>query len=451
MKILAGNKSKMFILTIILPILLSGQNKTDLFLSFITAFHEKYIQMNIPSFEYDYRNYFNSISSMENLNNQEEFFIGVKSDLYGYSKDMLKSEERIIYDHLDYEIKFNLQRISLEKLWVKDGRKIPVAGLYELENRQSWYDYFIKKFTGLNITPEEVLQTGLQEVSKIKKEMDKIRIELGFSDSNVFYKYLQSDTFFIRDKQELFKAFNQADSAIIKNLPAFIGDIEIPKVYPMEWNDAGPNTPPGIYLNHTDNPYNQDVFLFNFYGNKYNSRAVDWLYMHEAIPGHHLQYSLRNKDKTDSLQNIFSYSGNFEGWACYVEYVGKELGLYKDSYSYLGKWEWDLARSARLVIDAGIHYYGWTKEQALAYWKKNIPGQVEIAEREVTRVTNWPAQALSYKTGSACIMQLKESMQKKYGYKFDVIKFHLCYLSFGMRPLEVVKNNFEIAYENFNK
>src|SRR5205085_9502863 len=109
-------------------------------------------------------------------------------------------------------------------------------------------------------------------------------------------------------------------------------------VYPVEWGDAGPNTPPGIYLNHEFNSYGKDVFQFNFYGNRYNIRAVEWLYMHEAIPGHHLQFSIRNRGQTDSIQELFLYPGNFEGWACYVEYEGKKLGLYTDEYSYLGKW-----------------------------------------------------------------------------------------------------------------
>jgi uncharacterized protein (DUF885 family) len=440
--------SKLLLVCLIWLVFFSGQNKDVPFSEFISSFPSKYRQLNIPDFQYDYKEYFKSIPGLENLKAQEDFFTKGKESLSAYSNEKLKSGENIIYEHLDYEINFNLQRIQLEKEWVSNGRKIPVNGLHELKNKKNWYGYFTKKFTGLDLTPEEIMDMGMREVQKVQNEIKKIRVESGFSDSIAFNNYLNSEVFIIRDKQKIIEEFNKTDSTIRKHLNEFIGKVNIPKVYPVEWADAGPNTPPGIYLNHEFNSYGKDVFQFNFYGNRYNLRAVEWLYMHEAIPGHHLQFSIRNSAKTDSIQELFLYPGNFEGWACYVEYEGKKLGLYRDAYSYLGKWEWDLVRSVRLVLDAGIHYYGWTREEALAYWKKNIAGQDEIAEREITRVTNWTAQALSYKAGSLCIMNLKEDLKKKYGSKFDERKFHRCYLSYGMRPLAVIKDNFEMTYFN---
>jgi uncharacterized protein (DUF885 family) len=162
---------------------------------------------------------------------------------------------------------------------------------------------------------------------------------------------------------------------------------------------------------------------------------MEWLYMHEAIPGHHLQSSLR---KQNALEDLFLYPGNFEGWACYVEYFGKDLGLYADPYEELGKWEWDLVRSARLVIDAGIHYYGWTREQALDYWKKTIPNQDDIAEREVTRVTNWTAQALSYKVGADVIFRMSRQWQRLHP-NDPPSRFRRWYLEQGALPLSVIE------------
>jgi uncharacterized protein (DUF885 family) len=431
-------------------ILFSGQKGMKSFEEFVKNFSIEYKALNIPDFQYDYRNYFNSILPIESLEKQENYFISEKKALIFYSKAKLNIEEKIIYDHMLYELDFNLQRIMLEKEWIQNGKKVPINGLHSLANGRAWYKLFIKKFTGLDLNPEEIMKTGLEEVDKVKKEIKKIQLQSGL-DSVAFYNYLKSDSFFITDKEKLIAEFNKTRDTINNNLKAFIGDVNLPEVYPIEWANADANTPPGIYINHENNPYGKDVFQFNFYGKKFNSRSIEWIYMHEAIPGHHLQISISDLESTDSLQDLFLYPGTFEGWACYVEYEGKKMGLYKNIYSYLGKWEWDLIRSARLVIDAGIHYYGWTDNEARAYWKKNISGQDEISDREITRVTNWTAQALSYKLGANCIRDIREDMKKKYGNKYDEVKFNRCYVSFGMRPLEVIKDNFEISYKAYKE
>lgn len=427
----------------------SAKNTVTPFSAFVTEFASGYEKLNLPEMAYDYREYFNSIPSPEEINRQEMFFKSEADKLKLYDPEKLKEAERVTYDHLNYEIAFNLQRTRLEKLWVNDGRIVPVGGLHSLKNYGDWYSYFIKKFTSLELSPEEVMALGKREVKRVQEEIKQIQVQSGL-DSLAFYTYIKSDAFYITDKEELNKLFHKIDSTIRKGLPAFIGEVKIPEVFPMEWPGAGAGTPPGIYMNRADNPYGKDVFQYNFFNGRYNRRAIEWLYMHEAIPGHHLQSSLRTVK--DPLQEQFLYPGNFEGWGCYVEYEGKALGVYKDSYSYLGKWEWDLVRSARLVIETGIHYYGWSREEALDYWKKNLPTQEEIAEREITRVTNWAGQALSYKTGADCIMQLRQMMQEKHKDTFDLKKFHRCYLAFGMRPLEVIKKDFEQMYalKNFD-
>ena len=436
---------KVFLSLLLGMVFLSGSYASKPFAVFEKEFIHGYIELNIPGPTYDYREYFNSIPGLELLTKQEHFFLDQKSALGNYNRNLLKPEEIIAYDQVQYETDFNLQRISLEKEWISKGRKIPSQGLHELSNYKAWYSFFVKEYTSTNITPEEVFAFGQSEVSKVKSEIKRIQLELGFTDSTTFYRFLKGDTFSITNKKVLMEGFAAIDQKVRIHLPSFAGTADLPPVYPMEWPDAGANTPPGIYLNHENNPYGKDVFQFNFYNSKYNRRSMEWLYMHEAIPGHHLQSSFR-KYLDDSLQQLFFYSGTVEGWACYVEYFGKEFGLYTDPYEELGKWEWDLVRSARLVIDAGIHYYGWTREQALDYWKKTIPGQDDIADREVTRVTNWTAQALSYKIGAAFIFQLKEKCRQEFGPAYDEKKFHRTILSFGMAPLEVIDKNFSQSY-----
>ncbi len=227
--------------------------------------------------------------------------------------------------------------------------------------------------------------------------------------------------------------------------------MDVPLVRAEEWPDAGPNTPPGIYRGAVDSALTDFVFQFNFHTGRYNSRAMSWLYMHEAIPGHHLQAVQPINGSAGDLRDNMFYSGTSEGWACYVEYHGDELGLYADPYQRLGKWEWDLVRSVRLVLDAGIHYYGWSHDKGLAYWKSHIPGQDGIAEREVTRVTNWAAQALTYKVGADRIQRLRDRYAVEcanMGILPDIVRFHRAFLGMGQVPMEVVERNMVAALKD---
>jgi uncharacterized protein (DUF885 family) len=403
---------------------------------FVSEFVSLYEKNVLQEVHYDYHDYFNAIPKLETLTANEDFLKKAKEELATYERGKLKVENQTIYDHIAYETDFCLERIALEKEWVINGRVIPENGLYNLKNREAWYKIFIKRYTSTNLTPHQIFEMGKTEVAKVKREIKKIQEEVGLKDSLAFYTHLKSEEFIIHDKKKIIRGFERIDSTVRANMNAFFGKLELPKVHPMGWPNANAFTPPGMYLNHANNSFGRDVFQFNFYGEKYNTRSMEWLYMHEAIPGHHLQ-SVFREAKSGTVESLFLYPGNFEGWACHMEYFGKDFGLYKDPYSYLGKWEWDLVRSARLVIDAGIHFYGWTKEDALKYWKETIPGQDEIAEREVTRVTNWCAQALSYKVGSGFIYDMKHEWLKRNKKKTQK-DFYLAYLKSGNIPLLVM-------------
>lgn len=406
------------------------------FESFKADFISGYQSLNLPSITYDYREYFISIPSEKEVEGQQSFFQQFKKRLATSSFGNLTSQQSIQLGAIRYEVDLNLQRTRLELGWIRDDRKVPIGGLSSLVNGKDWYQFFVRRFTTTNITPEEVFKMGQSEVGRVQMEIQKLRQQSGFASDSLFYQHLASSSFYLTDKNEIIRRFAQIDSVVRSHLPGFVAAENLPAVYPMEWPGAGPNTPPGMYINHDENAYGKDVFQFNFYGSRYNYRAMDWLYMHEAIPGHHLQSSMR---AYDSLLSTFLYPGNFEGWACYVEYYGKELGLYADPYMELGKWEWDLVRSIRLVLDAGIHYYGWSREKALVYWKQYIRGQDDIAEREVTRVTNWTAQALSYKVGADFIFKMQEEWLRQH--KGSLKDFRTAYLRAGTAPLIVVQQN----------
>lgn len=409
------------------------------FMQLLSGFESGYTALHIPELVFDYHDYFNSIQILSNLDKQETFFKREQQELGSFTKIDLDSAKRLYYAHLAYEIDLNLQRVELEKQWVKQRKKMPQNGLYTLPDHKAYYALFVKRYTSSDLTPEQVYDLGISETKRVQQQIEAIQKKLGFTDKAAFYKHLQNDSFYLRDKESIASAYAEIDKRVREHLNAFVDMSNVSPVSVMEWPDAGPNTPPGIYLSKDDNPYGKDVFQYNFYGGKHNKRAMEWLYMHEAIPGHHLQSSLRRSFSGEPVfQHLFYYPGNFEGWGCYVEYYGKDIGLYSDPYKELGKWEWDLVRSVRLVLDAGIHYYGWDHDKAAKFWKENVHGQDDIMEREISRVTNWPAQALSYKVGAHEIEAMKQDAIQR-SKNFDLKEFHKQYLSMSYYPVAVIK------------
>ncbi|HXB42391.1 MAG TPA: DUF885 domain-containing protein [Bacteroidia bacterium] len=426
------------VIFLVLIIFCNTQAQIITFNKLCTDFIKGYNELDIPATDLDYKVNFSGIKSKDELHKQETFFLNYSKQLSKLDIRKLGVEEKLRYHQINYEVNINLERILLEKKWNLDGRKTPDNGLYQLSNYKDWYAYYIKHFTSVNITPEEVFEMGESEVKKIQTEIKKIQTSLGYIDEDSFFKYLQSDTFYLSDKEQILNAYAQIDQTVRKNLYKLFPQIDIPQIGVMEWPDATASTPPGMYLDKANNPYGKDIFQYNFYRQKHNTRAMEWLYMHEAIPGHHLQFVMRNTNSDSSiLRNNFFYFGNAEGWACYVEDYGKEMGLYQNNYSYLGKWQWDLVRSARLVMEVGIHYYGWSREKAMQYWKDNIKGQDEIADREITRITNWAGQALCYKAGA---LTMKKIVKQKLKQGNSIIEAHQFLLLHSDFPLEVLLN-----------
>ncbi|HMR43127.1 MAG TPA: DUF885 domain-containing protein [Saprospiraceae bacterium] len=418
------------------------ETPSEAFQKLMTEFDEGLESLNIPSLTYDYREYFNAIPDEAKIQKQEDFFNGIQSKLAAIEKKRLTALNQLHYDHIDFEIRLNLERTALEKAYRK--RKpdaIPTNGLSQMEG---WYAYRIHFFTSLHITPEELFSFGEKEVARVQGEIKKIQNSLGFKDDDAFYAHLQSDEFYLHDKNKILEYYEEIKKIAFHNLGRMFRDTAIADIAFMEWANAGPFTPPGYYSPRADNAYGTGVFHFNFYDGRHNRRAMDWLFIHEAVPGHHYQWSLRDRlPDQPAFKRQFYYPGNFEGWGAYVEYFGKEIGLYRDPYAELGKWEWDLVRSVRILIDVGIHHYGWSKEEAMNCWKKYIRGQDEIAEREVVRCTNWPAQALSYKVGAWKIQQMADQLKKAHPDSFSLPDFHHTYLMTGASPLEAIEKNME--------
>jgi uncharacterized protein (DUF885 family) len=412
------------------------------FKQLLSDFDTGYQALNIPTVEFGYRENMAKIQPPDSIERQIKFFNSMAAKLDKINTQRLTAENKLYAAHIRYEIKLNMERLTLERKYRAAGTTIiPNGGLQSF--KVGWYQYYIHYFTGVDMNPEELERFGEQEVKSVKAEIKAIQKRMGYeNDSVVFYRYLSSPSFYLSDKQAIINRYETIKHTVRQNLWHVFTDTAVADVVFMEWPSADRFTPPGYYSPKETNAYGTGVFFFNFSEGRHNKRAMDWLFMHEGIPGHHYQYYLRSKAASHpAYMDNFYYPGNTEGWGAYVEYMGKDMGLYQDDASYLGKWEWDLVRSTRILIDVGIHYHGWSKEEAIACWKRNIPGQDAIAEREVQRCMNWPAQALSYKVGAHKIQQLREATQKREGKEFDIRRFHVRFLSYGMLPLAVIEQD----------
>lgn len=421
---------------LVTPILSAQERSHDSkVIHLIQSFLAQYQELKIPTLTPDYRQNLVAIQSLEGINRQEHFFDHYHTKLKGIDVENLSSEVSYLYWQLQYELELNRMRIKLEKDFRRKhaGTVIPLDGLYKLPRHRDWYRFYLRWVASKNITPDEVLRLGEAEVNRVSGEIKKIQRAVGYEGNDKgFYQHLSDESFFITDEKTVLSLFEQKASAAYLNSGRVVDASNIPMIKIQAFSHPNKDLPPGAY--------NDGVFYFNFFGGRYNRRALDWLLIHEAMPGHHYQMSFRQIPAlVPELRDLFWYQGFTEGWGAYVESLGKEMGFFTDPYLYLGKWEWDLVRSARLVLDVGIHLKGWSRKVALEYWRKNVPHQLGIADREIDRVTRWPGQAVSYKIGESEIFKLKRQLQKRLGKEFDQKKFHSTLLARGAVPLEIIR------------
>jgi uncharacterized protein (DUF885 family) len=401
------------------------------FKGFSDRFVSGYKSLNLPQLELSYVDQLNHIGPVAAVQNQFKFFSAVRLVLKKFDPGKLTVSQKNDYQLIKYETDINLTRIALEFEWIaKRPAQVPANGIYNIPDGKEWYKYLIKRWADDDITPEAVYQFGLNEVKLANQQIEAIRKETGLSEE-AFYKYLNDTSFYITNPAQIQQAFEQTRKLVMQNLPKLFSNTKIPQLEIRKGNSDRLAQTPGYY--------DDNVFYYNSFNNHVNKRQVDWLFLHEAVPGHHYQSVVLAQAKVSEVQKLFYYMGFAEGWGAYAEEYGGELGLYKTPYNRLGKWEWGIVRSIRLPIDVGINYYGWTNEQALNFWKKYIKGQDDIALREIQRVRRWPAQVITYKHGAAKLMEWKAQLIKKQGSRFDIKEFHSRILSHGSLPFFMIR------------
>jgi len=409
----------------------SAQNKKS------DAFSKKFVSgynaLHIPQLELSYVSGLQHIGKPDQVKKQFDFFRSVKTQLAAFDPKKLTPPQKTDYELIKYETGLNLERLGLEQEWVKNPpANISTDGIITVPNGKAWYAYLLKRWVSIDVTPDQIYQFGLGEVKRVQGHIEEVRRQTGLSEDD-FYKHLNDPEFFTSDPQEVQHSFEHTKSVVYSNLHKLFSDTAVP---PLKIQKGASQQ-----LAQTPGYYDSNTFYYNLFDKPYNKRQYDWLFIHEGVPGHHYQSSVAATVKISPVQQLFFYMGFAEGWGAYAEELGKDLGVYKTPYDELGKWQWDIVRSVRVPLDVGLNYYGWTDQQALDFWKKNIRGQDDIAMREIARIRRWPAQVVTYKYGALQILHWKEEFQKKQGAKFSIKDFHDRVLNHGSLPLFMIKEN----------
>ena len=319
-------------------------------------------------------------------------------------------------------------------------------GASALPRGRDFYRHRVKRFTTVDITPEEVHQIGLGEVARIRGEMDEIIKRVEFEgDFAAFTKFLRTDPqFYAESEKELLLHVSYALKGMDGQLPKLFGRLpRMPYGLKPVPDYIAPRTTAAYYERPSGDGTKAGFFNMNTYNLKNRPLyTVEALSFHEAVPGHHLQLALQQE--MESLPNFRKYGGFtafVEGWALYSERLGREVGFYEDPYSDFGRLTMEIWRACRLVVDTGIHYFGWSREQAIQYMTANSAMSAHNIQAEVNRYISWPGQALAYKMGELKIRELRKMCADQLGERFDIRSFHDMILGSGAVPLDVLEAN----------
>lgn len=318
------------------------------------------------------------------------------------------------------------------------------VGYSHLPGGKAWYRRLAKHHTTTDLTPEEIHQIGYDELKRIHAEMRKIAVEVGFKgDLRAFIRHMRNDPAqHNTSAEEIMRRHREILKRSDANLPKLFG--VLPKT-PYDLKEIEPfreaGAPAGYYYNAPDDGSRPAYFYVNTYQPETRPiYTMEALAYHEAMPGHHLQLAIAQEKKGLPAFRRFEHITAFiEGWGLYSEQLGYDLGGYRDPYSRFGQLTYDTWRSARLVVDTGMHYFGWTRERAIQFMKDNTGLSEQNIISEVDRYIAWPGQALAYKIGQLEILKLREEAESALGKKFDIREFHDHLLAEGSLPLSTLR------------
>ena len=315
-------------------------------------------------------------------------------------------------------------------------------GIKDIPEGKKYYEQLAKHYTTTDLTPDEIHDIGLREIQRIRAEMEEINYSVNW-DGNFesFLNYLRtSPRFYYDNPDDLFDAYLIMSKTIDPLLPKLFnifprapyGVIPIPA-------ESAPFTTTAYY--NSPSPGRPGYFYANLY--KPDSRPkyeIPVLTVHEAVPGHHFQISLAQElENVPTFRKYQGITAFVEGWGLYSEELGEYINLYDDPYDKFGQLTYDMWRAIRLVVDTGMHYKDWTRDDAINLFIENSAKSILDIENEVDRYIAWPGQALAYKIGQLKILELRSKAEKELGEKYDIKDFHDEVLKRGSLPLDLLE------------
>ena len=321
------------------------------------------------------------------------------------------------------------------------------VGIWTLPNGFERYGYEVQNHTTTNLSPDDIFDMGMDEVERIKAEMEKVKSKIGFEGSLAdFIHFLRTNKqFYYTDAQDMMKGYQKILDDAQKQLPDLFG--KLPKT-PCELKEIeayrAASAPQAYYYHPPEDGSRPGYFYVNT--SKLDSRpkyTMTALTLHEAVPGHHLQVALAQESKGLPWfrQHASSYTAYTEGWGLYAEFLGFEMGMYEDDYQHFGALTFEMWRACRLVVDVGLHHKQWSREKAVQFMLENTPNSEADIRAEVDRYVVWPGQALAYKIGQLKITELRENAELALGDKFDLKAFHDLLLKNGAVPLNELEKS----------
>ena len=337
----------------------------------------------------------------------------------------------------------------LKNVYIPNSRN--TVGISDVPNGKAWYEYLSKYHTTTDLTPDEIHEIGLKEVARIRAEMEEIIALVEWEgDFNSFLMFLRTDPqFYYETGEELLDAYRAMSKKIDAYMPSLFnklprapyGVIPIPMESAPYTTTAYYNAPskgrPGYYYANLYKPETRPKY------------EIPVLSVHEAVPGHHHQIALAQElENVPKFRNHLSFTSFVEGWGLYSEQLGENMGLYNDPYDKFGQLTYDMWRAIRLVVDTGMHYKGWTREEAVNLFLQNTAKTPQDINNEVDRYIAWPGQALAYKIGQLKIIELRDKAKEELGENFDLKNFHDFILSFGSVPMNILEEKVDEFIEN---
>ena len=317
----------------------------------------------------------------------------------------------------------------------------------ELPGGEEYYRLCIRHFTSLDLAPREIHEMGLSEVERIHRAMQAIIQEVKFQGS--FKEFVHSlrteDRFFVSTPDDLLKTtaliLKRMDGELprlFKTLPRLSYGIRAIPEY------AAPGCTTAYYQPGAGDGSRAGVYYVNTYDLKSRPTfEIEALSFHESVPGHHLQLALQQELDLPHFRRFNGFTSFVEGWALYAETLGLECDFYTDPYSNFGRLSYEMWRAARLVVDTGIHAFGWSRERAIQFMEEHTCLTLLNITNEVDRYIAWPGQALAYKIGEIKIKELRQQAEKTLGSRFDLREFHEILLKNGALPLDLLESEVE--------